>query len=119
MAEAQSLRLRFVEQGGEPRQWIGEPPAFPLPIVDVSAETDPRAAAEAWMKADLARPVDPTVEPLFGFAIFKAAGERFFWYARYHHVVMDGYGMWLVARRVAEIYSKLAAGRNSSATPVK
>ena len=62
------------------------------------------------MKAALAQPVDPGGGPLFGFAWFKASAERFFWYARYHHVAVDGFGMWLVARRVAEVYSNLCAG---------
>ena len=115
VAEAQSLRLRFSEQAGEPVQLVGEPTAWPLPIVDVSGETDPRAAAETWMKADLARPVDPASGPLFGFALFKASATRFFWYARYHHIVLDGFGMWLVARRVAEVYSGLCAGRAAEA----
>jgi enterobactin synthetase component F len=57
--------------------------------------------------------VDPTAGPLFGFAIFKASGERYFWYARYHHLVLDGYGMWLIARRAAEVYSALCAGVES------
>ncbi len=65
------------------------------------------------MRADLARAVDLTRGPLFQFALFKVSAARFFWYARYHHIVMDGYGMWLVAHRVAEIYSDLAAGRAS------
>ena len=63
------------------------------------------------MKADLARPIDPVRGPLFGFALFKASATRFFWYARYHHIVLDGFGMWLVARRVAEVYSALCAGQ--------
>ena len=65
------------------------------------------------MKADLARPIDPMVGPLFGFALFKASATRFFWYARYHHIVLDGFGMWLVARRVAEVYTALCAGEPS------
>ena len=110
VSEAQTLRLQFSEQSGEPRQFVGEPTAWPLPIIDVSAETDPRAAAETWMQADLARPIDPVVGPLFGFALFKVSAKRFFWYARYHHIVLDAFGMWLIARRVAEVYSGLCAG---------
>ena len=113
VAEAQSLRLRFSEEAGEPRQFVGEPTAWSLPIIDVSGETDARAAAEAWMKADLARPIDPVRGPLFGFALFKASATRFFWYARYHHIVLDGFGMWLVARRVADVYTALCAGQAS------
>ena len=62
------------------------------------------------MRADLARPIDPTSEPLFGFALFKVSADRFFWYARYHHIVMDGLSMALVARRLADVYTKLKVG---------
>src|ERR1043166_8341523 len=113
VSEAQSLRLQFFEQDGEPRQFIGEPTAWSLPIINVSAESDPRAAAETWMKADLARPIDPIAGPLFGFALFKASTRRFFWYARYHHIVLDAFGMWLIARRVARVYTALCAGEPS------
>src|SRR5437016_78213 len=61
------------------------------------------------MMADLTRPVDPVHDPLFSFLLFKASPNRFFWYARYHHLVMDGFSMWLVARRVAEVYTQLTA----------
>ena len=47
---------------------------------------------------------------MFGFALFKISADRFFWYARYHHLVMDGLGMALVARRVADVYTKLSVG---------
>src|SRR5262249_13412949 len=40
----------------------------------------------------------------------KVSDARFFWYARYHHIVMDAYGMALVARHVAAAYTAL---RNS------
>ena len=102
VSEAETLRLRFSAQNGEPAQVVGRDVAWPLPFIDLSGEPDARAAALAWMKADLARPIDPEVGPLFGFALFKASDTRLFWYARYHHIVLDGFGMWLVCRRVAE-----------------
>jgi len=119
VAEADVLRIQIDEQSGEPRQVVGAAGAWSLPAIDVSRESDPRAAAEAWMQADMVRAVDLTCGPLFQFALFKASAAKFFWYARYHHIVMDGYGMWLVARRVAEIYSKLAAGRASHDDPLR
>src|SRR5262249_30269862 len=42
---------------------------------------------------------------------------RFFWYARYHHIVMDGYCLALIARRMAEVYTALAAGLTADAAP--
>ena len=111
VSEAQALHAKFI--AGGPGQILDPSLSWSMPVFDVSAEADARAAAEAWMKADLAHPVDPTRGPLFGFALFKASELRYFWYARYHHLVMDGYGMWLVARRLADVYTQLCCGRSS------
>jgi nonribosomal peptide synthetase DhbF len=114
VAEAQTLRVRVEEQHpGEPRQIVEAEVAWSLPFIDVSAETDPKSAAVAWMNAELARPVDLKRGPLFCFALFKASPTRFYWYTRYHHIILDGFGMWLVARRAAAVYSTLRLGSGS------
>ncbi|MGH8909693.1 MAG: condensation domain-containing protein, partial [Egibacteraceae bacterium] len=110
VSEAESLHVRFVEDDGEPRQVIEPSLEWPLPVIDVSAELDPQAAAEDWMLADSARPLDLTRGPLFSYALFRAGPERFFWYQGYHHIVLDGFGLSLIARRVAEIYTALVNG---------
>ena len=108
--KSEALCVRIVEHPDGPRQVVGEAPAWSMPFIDVSGAPDPRAEAETWMKADLACPVDPTRGPLFSYALFRASPDRFFWYARYHHIVMDGLGMALVARRLADIYTRLSVG---------
>ena len=60
------------------------------------------------MKSNLAQPIDPTRGPLFGYALFKVSDTRYFWYERYHHIIMDDFGAWLVARRVAYLYTRLS-----------
>ena len=69
--EAEALRLKIIDHVDGPRQIVAPPSAWSMPIIDVSAEPDARAAAELWMRADLARPVNPTEGPLFGFALFQ------------------------------------------------
>src|SRR5262245_9578742 len=113
VAESETLRVRIIEHEGHPRQVVGAPPAWFLPTTELSSQPDARAAAETWMKSDLARAVDPIADPLFAFALFKVSNEQFFWYARYHHIIMDGFAMWLVARRVAEVYSQLSVGQSA------
>ena len=108
--ETEALCVRIVDGADGPRQFIAAPPDVPMSFIDVSHAADPRAAAEQWMTADLATPIDPAEGPLFAYALFKAAADRFFWYSRYHHIVMDGFGLALMARRVADVYSALAAG---------
>src|SRR5437588_2991967 len=113
VVEAETLHLRFSEQAELPGQRVGSHTAWSLPVIDLSGERDPRRVAEAWMQADLARPIGLTEGPLFRFALFKASADRFFWYKRYHHIVMDGLSMWLLARRVAHLYTSLE-GSNCS-----
>ena len=114
VSETETLRVRITEKTGEPHQIVTSAPAWSLPIIDVSGEIDPRRAAETWMKSDLGQPIDLSREPLFAFALFKASPDRFFWYARYHHVIMDACGMWLVARRLAQLYSLLSTDQSTN-----
>ena len=108
--ETEALCVRFVSSADGPRQIIGAEPDWSMSFIDVSAAASPQAAAEQWMKADLAKPTDLAHGPFLTYALFKAAPDRFFWYSRYHHVVMDRFSFALVARRVAGVYTALAAG---------
>ncbi|WP_328546089.1 non-ribosomal peptide synthetase [Streptomyces platensis] len=111
IADAETFGLRFIETAEGPRALLAAVGDWPLHRVDVSSEPDPRSAAETWMRADLATPVDLTEGPLFTEALFTVSPHRFFWYQRAHHILLDGYGYSLVVRRVAEVYTALAAGR--------
>ncbi len=104
------MRVRFVERDNVPSQLIMPPFDWPMIYQDVSSEADPIAAAEAWMRANSARPIDVCHGPLFTYALFKAAPRDFLWYARNHHIVMDAYGGSLIAQRLAEVYSALSGG---------
>ncbi|MEU7105926.1 condensation domain-containing protein, partial [Streptomyces sp. NPDC046215] len=117
VAETETLRLRFAETADGPRATLSSAADRTLHFVDVSAEADPHAAAEAWMRADLATAVDLTEGPLFRQVLFQAAPDRWFWYLRAHHILLDGYGFTLVARRLAETYSALATGQDVPACP--
>src|SRR5882757_1424635 len=103
--EAETVRVRIVEHEGRPQQLLQSNYVVQLPFIDVSAEADPRAAAEAWMLVEVCPPIDMAHDPLWVNALFKAAEDRYFWYQRAHHVVFDGYSGGLSTRRVAEIYT--------------
>ncbi|MBN0048532.1 amino acid adenylation domain-containing protein [Streptomyces actuosus] len=112
VAEADTFALRFSDTPDGPRcRPAAAPDDWPLHRVDVSAEPDPGAAAEDWIRRDLAVPADLTSGPLFSHALIRLAADRFIWFLRAHHIVLDGYSYKLVARRLAETYTALAAGR--------
>src|ERR1700730_2267553 len=58
VSETEALCVRFVSGADGPRQIIGAPPDWPMALIDVGADANPRASADRWMKADLAKPID-------------------------------------------------------------
>ncbi|MET8544167.1 amino acid adenylation domain-containing protein, partial [Kitasatospora sp. NPDC004799] len=104
------LHVRFTGSGTSLRQYVAVSDDWPLHTFDVSAEDDPVAAAEAWMRADLARPMRLDRDRLFTYALFRVAADRHLWYQRGHHIAADGFSGAIVAARVAAHYTALAAG---------
>ena len=106
-AECEALRLRILVGADGFRQEVRAAGKAGLPLIDVSAEPDPAHAAGAWMRADLERAADLTGTDLFTSALLRLADDRFTWYQRCHHVLLDGYSAWLLAQRVAAVYTAL------------
>lgn len=114
VADTEALHFTFdTDAAGRPRQRATPVGEWRTHIADLTAEADPHAAALAWMAQDLARPVDLTRGPVFGHALLRTASREHLWYHRVHHIALDGFGLSLVARRVAEVYTALM-----SAAPV-
>ncbi|MGH3698429.1 MAG: condensation domain-containing protein, partial [Pseudonocardiaceae bacterium] len=107
VGEIDSLHVRFIEAGDGPRQILQPSLEWVMLFVDISDDPDPMAAAHAWMTAELARQMDLARGPLFSYALIKLEPDRCVWYQGYHHIVMDGFGFSLVARRMAQTYTAL------------
>ncbi|WP_150237605.1 non-ribosomal peptide synthetase [Nocardiopsis quinghaiensis] len=117
-ADAPTLGARFAtDDRGAPVQVLPTGPAPRFRVVDLRAESDPRTAAEAWMRADRARPVGLTEEGLSAEVLLVLADDHHYWYRRFHQIVMDGYGHALFVRRVADVYNALCADEPVPASP--
>nr|WP_249596338.1 non-ribosomal peptide synthetase [Peribacillus frigoritolerans] len=110
--EAEFLHVRFGEDHNGPFQVSGESSEFPFEFIDISGEENPRDKAMQWMKKDLDQPIDLKNDPLFNQALIKVDSDRFFWYQRIHHIVMDAFGFSLISQRVAKLYTALQKGQN-------
>ncbi|MEV0116682.1 amino acid adenylation domain-containing protein [Streptomyces sp. NPDC050844] len=117
VSEADALRVRIIEGAEGPSQLEVSDPTLPLKVRDLRAAADPDAEARAWMREDLATPFDLAAGPLFAHALFRVGDERWLWYQRVHHIVMDGFGYSLLARRTADVYTALAAGETPADSP--
>lgn len=111
VAEVEALNVRFVVDGhGQPWQLSVHDIDWQPYIADLATNADPHRAALDWMAHDMARPVDLEHDPVFGHALLRTAPDQFLWYHRVHHIALDGFGLSLVAQRVAQVYSALVEG---------
>ncbi|WNL46955.1 amino acid adenylation domain-containing protein [Dyella sp. BiH032] len=109
--EAGMMRANVIERDGRPQLVIRQVYGGQFPYFDMSGEADPRAAAEAWMREEYSRNPDLEQDPLWVSVLFKLAEDHYLWYQRAHHIVLDGFGGGLLARRLAELYTALVAGQ--------
>ncbi|MEU6668483.1 amino acid adenylation domain-containing protein [Streptomyces sp. NPDC046727] len=110
VAETEALHVTFEVDGeGRPWQLATAVRNWALHTADLTGEADPHTAALAWMAEDMARPVDLARGPVFGHALLRTGSDQYLWYHRVHHIALDGFGLSLVARRVAQVYTALMA----------
>ncbi|MEV0619367.1 non-ribosomal peptide synthase/polyketide synthase [Nonomuraea sp. NPDC050404] len=116
--ETDALNLRFaVAADGEPYQVVERDRPLPFAFHDLSGRDDPAAAAVAWMRADVEQAVDLGRDVLFNEVLFRIEEDRYFWYWRFHHLVIDGFGHAMFVRRVAEVYTAMERGEQVPAAP--
>ncbi|WP_127537653.1 amino acid adenylation domain-containing protein [Paenibacillus illinoisensis] len=111
VSEAETLNMVYGENEHGPYQTLNqEGDHWTFHILDVRGEQDPHAAAMAWMHQDLASPVNLATGPVFTEALFQVSEGCCYWYQRVHHIAIDGYGVSLITRRVASLYTARVKG---------
>ncbi|AQW48647.1 amino acid adenylation domain-containing protein [Streptomyces violaceusniger] len=109
--ETEALHVRFIEApDGRPVQRVTSPRSMSLPVRDLRQEAEPHATALGWMREELSRPVDLAEGELFDGAVLRIGDQRHLLFHRVHHIALDGFGMTLLSRRVAELYDSLLRG---------
>ncbi len=93
LAQADTLRMRFTEDNGEVWQWVDDALTFELPeIIDLRTNIDPHGTAQALMQADLQQDLRvDSGKPLVFHQLIQVADNRWYWYQRYHHLLVDGF----------------------------
>ncbi|HEY4435967.1 MAG TPA: enterobactin non-ribosomal peptide synthetase EntF [Lelliottia sp.] len=119
MMQADTLRTRFSEDNGEVWQWIDESMTLAEPKrVDLRDSADPHAAAVALMEADLAQNLRVDSGQSLAFQLLiQVEDNRWYWYQRYHHLVVDGFSFPAITRQIAAIYAAWAKGEPTPASP--
>ena len=119
LAQADTLSMRFCEDNGEAWQWVDEHRAFAEPdYCDLREARDPHDAALALMQADLGQNlrVDGG-NPLVCHQLLRVADDCWYWYQRYHHLLVDGFSFPAITRQIAAIYRAWQRGEATPASP--
>lgn len=106
--EALAQNVRIVERDGVPHQILDPDATVSIPLVDLSGEPDPDAAARAWIDRRMAEPLPVDGERLFDTALLRLSPDLHRWFLRAHHVALDAYSGLMISRRAAEVYTLLA-----------
>ncbi|WP_193159571.1 condensation domain-containing protein [Serratia ureilytica] len=119
LAETQAFALRFGERRGDhPPPLRHEPQRIPsLQRIDLQTHRDPWQAAQSLMHEDIAQHRALHREPLAAAWLLKLGPERYLWYVRAHHILVDGFGMALIEHRCAALYAHYL-GQGSAGIPL-
>ncbi len=119
LQQADTLSLRFEEEEGEVWQWLAADRTFAEPsIIDLRTAPDPHRAATERMQADLAQ--DLRVDggnPLVCHQLLRVGDDRWYWYQRYHHLLVDGFSFPAITRQIAAIYRAWQQGEATPESP--
>lgn len=118
MQEADTLNMAFGEQEGEPLQWPA-PQRFAEPqVIDLRSSADPAAAARALMQQDMSGDLRVlSGAPLYHHSLLRLSDDHWYWYQRYHHLVVDGFSFTALTRRIANLYSAWQRDEAPEPTP--
>ncbi|MCP5003115.1 MAG: AMP-binding protein, partial [Planctomycetes bacterium] len=106
-----ALRTVLVPSTEEmPMQTFLEDLPVTVPVHDFSGENNPRRSALVWMQHKFVQPFDLCEKPLFHFALLKIDENCFFWFGKYHHLIVDGWSISLITQSLAQIYTNLVEG---------
>ncbi|HFK7271898.1 MULTISPECIES: enterobactin non-ribosomal peptide synthetase EntF [Citrobacter] len=119
LEQADTLRMQFSEDNGEVWQWVDPALTFAQPeIIDLREKSNPHEAARALMQADLQQDIRADGnKPLVFHQLLQVGDKRWYWYQRYHHLLVDGFSFPAITRQIAAIYRAWLYGESTPDSP--
>lgn len=105
--------LRAILQHGDPlpSQTYPDTVVFQIDTLDFSEKTEPHAEAANWMTAQLGIPLTFIGDVLFKFALIKISDTCYYWFQKYHHIIVDGWSYFLVSKQAFSAYNALLSDK--------
>ncbi len=117
MQKARALSIRVEDLPDGPQLFFDPALTAQLRITDLRHANDPEHEAQSLMQRDAMTALDPTRDALAAQHLYQVGEEKFFWYQRVHHLVIDGYGTSLLTRRICDLYTSSVTGAVHQTSP--
>ncbi|BBJ37309.1 hypothetical protein SSPO_000270 [Streptomyces antimycoticus] len=113
MRRHDTLRVRFTDAGGVPRQTLSPDAGIELPLTDLNALDEERREDEArrLVAREAAIPFDLASGPLVRLLLLRLADEDHLLVVTGHHIVLDGASFGILFEELGTAYSALRHGR--------
>ncbi|WP_082978792.1 non-ribosomal peptide synthetase [Mycobacterium sp. 1081908.1] len=108
MREAEPARAAVFEVDGRVFQKAIDYPDFEVAFHDLSDTRHPVQEARR-MALSIQRTPLPPAGPLFKFALFQTWSDEFYLFGCFHHMIVDGTGITLIANRIATVYAAIVS----------
>ncbi|MFW0784493.1 amino acid adenylation domain-containing protein [Gordonia sp. CPCC 206044] len=109
LGEAEGMSARFGTERDAVVQTLPDETAVQADDIEVVALPD-RLAADRWMATHSRRPIDPSRGPCCTATVLEVDDRRIV-FLRAHHIVADAFGLTLIGRRAAEIFTARVGGQ--------
>ncbi len=103
-----ALRIILHEEESLPTQTFAENVHLKLDFYDFSVQENAHQLAIEWMQQEFVKLFQLDDELLFQFALCKASDNCYYWFQKYHHLIVDGWARYLIVQRVSMTYNALA-----------
>ncbi|ENT2952364.1 enterobactin non-ribosomal peptide synthetase EntF [Klebsiella aerogenes] len=119
LKQADTLSMRFCEDNGEAWQWVDDAREFAEPqSVDLRQQADPHMSALTLMQSDLGQNLRvDSGNPLVCHQLMRVGDDCWYWYQRYHHLLVDGFSFPAITRQIAAIYRAWQRGEETPDSP--
>ncbi|PIK79665.1 MULTISPECIES: non-ribosomal peptide synthetase [unclassified Pseudomonas] len=97
-------------QGGVPRQCFAETLTVALAEHDLRGVEDPMAAARSLLDSFMQKPFAPGAGALWGTQLIRLGEQRYLLALQAHHLILDGWGVDLWFKCIADYYGLLGQG---------
>ncbi len=117
ISEAESMHSRFLYFNNAVKQRLDVVDDYDAGFYDFSSMPDPWADAEVCIKTIFNKNYPLPDGKAFDFFLIKISEEKYVYCHCCHHILLDGFGAFLILKRTIEIYNCLVSGKPVPSTP--